>query len=358
MADERNVHPDRLRDYVIGVCTSLGSDPAEAGLVADQLVDANLAGHDSHGVGMVPFYVDAVKAGRLFCNRHATVASDRGAVMVIDGNRAFGQVAGFEATTMAIERAASTGVALVGLRDSFHIGRIGHWGEQCARAGMVSIHFVNVAGHAPSVAPHGGADGRFVTNPVCIAIPSRGDTPAALLDMATSVVAMGKVRVSRNKGEQVRQGALLDQDGKATTDPEVMFDDTTGALVAFGEHKGSGLAMMCEILGAALLGGQTIAPHHERDGAALNSMLSFVIDPDALGGRDTLINEAEAFLQYVQASRPRDGFDEVLLPGEPEQRSRAARAAGVPVDGATLAELRVAGMTAGLAEADLAALLD
>ena len=166
--------------------------------------------------------------------------------------------------------------------------------------------------------------------------------------MATSVIAQGKVRVSRNKGEQVRDGALLDADGAPTTDPEVMFSQPQGAIMAFGDHKGSGLAIMCEILGAALLGGKTIAPHHERDGSAINSMLSIVIDPDALGGRDALIDEAEAFLEYVRASRPRVGFDEVLLPGEPEARMRAARADGVPIDGGTLAELQSAAATAGL----------
>ncbi|MEM7340195.1 MAG: malate/lactate/ureidoglycolate dehydrogenase [Actinomycetota bacterium] len=355
---ETTLHPDRLRAYITTVCGALGSEPTEADLVAEQLVGANLAGHDSHGIGMMPAYVDAVVGGRLFPNRHASIARDSGAVLVVDGNRAFGQVAGFEATNMAIDRARDTGVALMGLRDSFHIGRIGHWGEQCARAGMVSIHFVNVAGHRPLVAPYGGADGRFTTNPVCIALPSRGERPAAMLDMATSVIAMGKVRVAKNKGEVVKADSLLTAEGDLTNDPTAMFSDPMGAIVAFGEHKGSGLAIMCELLGAALTGGHTMAPHHERDGSIFNSMLSIVIDPEALAGHGALVAETEAFLDYVKASRPRSGTEEVLTPGEPEERARAARANGVPVDAGTIGELSAAAAQAGLESNAIAALLD
>ncbi len=354
---EITYEPQQLRRYVTEVCAVLGSDEREAELVADQLIEANLTGHDSHGIGMMPTYVQAVLAEQLFCNRHASVARDGGAVLVVEGNRAFGQVAGFEATELAIERARSTGVALVALRNSFHIGRIGHWGEQCAAAGMVSLHFVNVAGHPPKVAPYGGSDARFTTNPVCIAIPASEGRPPVLLDMATSVIALGKVRVARNKGEQVRDQALLAADGHVTTDPEVMFSRPQGAIMAFGDHKGSGLAIMCELLGAALSGGDTTAPQYARDGSVLNSMLSIVIDPGAVSSHDALIAEAEAFCDHVKASPVRPGFDEVLLPGEPEARSRAARAEAVPVDDATVAELREAAEAAGLGSAQVTALL-
>jgi hydroxycarboxylate dehydrogenase B len=351
-------HPDQLQRFVSTVCGALGSEPTEAGLVADQLVGANLTGHDSHGVGMLPSYVDAVRAGRLKVNHHVTVSRDSGSVLLVEGDRAFGQVAGFEATNLAIDRARETGVALMGLRNSFHIGRIGHWGEQCTRAGMVSIHFVNVAGHDPLVAPYGGAEARFGTNPVCIAIPGADGKPAALLDMATSVIAMGKARVARLKGEQVPHGTMLDSEGKVTRDPKGMFvHPRQGALIAFGEHKGSGLAIMCELLGAALLGGLTPAPKWERDGSAINSMLSIVIDPDALTSRDGLVSEASAFLDYLRSSKLRDGFDEVLVPGEPEQRARRQRATAVPVDDGTLAELRTAGEKAGLTSDSVADLL-
>ena len=355
------VHPDRLRAYVERVCAALGSEPTEAALVADQLIGANLTGHDSHGVGMVPLYVDAACNGRLFVNRHATVARDTGAVLVVEGNRAFGQVAAHEATNLAIERARTHGVALVGLRNSFHIGRIGHWGEMCAADGFVSIHFVNVAGHDPVVAPFGGSEGRFTTNPVCIAVPDRPDgdgAPLVLLDMATSVIALGKARVALNRGVEVLPGSVIGGDGQPTRDPAGLFArPRDGALLAFGDHKGSGLAIMCELLGAALTGGDTVAPHHERDQSALNSMLSIVIDPDAVVGREALVDEALAFCDYVRTARPAAGVDEVLLPGQPEQRAREARASAVPVDPTTLAELRLAAEQAGVDPNEAAELL-
>ena len=351
MSSSSQLHPDQLHSYVTEVCAALGSEPTEAGLVADQLVNANLAGHDSHGVGMMPTYVRSVDEGRLFVNRHISVASDSGSVLVIDGNRAFGQVTGFEATNLAIERAKETGVALTGLRDSFHIGRIGHWGEQCARAGMVSIHFVNVAGNDPIVSPHGGYEARFATNPVCIAIPSMGDKPAALLDMATSLIALGKARVAHNSGVKLPDNTALDGAGDVTSDPAgLMASPREGSIMAFGNHKGSGLAIMCELLGAALTGGMTISPKHERDNSAINSMLSIVIDPGALTSRSSLVAEASEFLDYVRTSGLRSGFEEILIPGEPEQRARENRATAIPVDAGTVKELRWAASKAGLPE--------
>ncbi|MCC6436528.1 MAG: malate/lactate/ureidoglycolate dehydrogenase [Acidimicrobiales bacterium] len=346
------VHPDRLHVFVRRVCAAMGSSEREAGLVADQLIGANLSGHDSHGVGMLPAYVDGFSRKRLQVNQHVTAVVDNGALAVFDGNSGFGQVMGYEATEAAIERAKAHGVAVVGLRNSFHIGRIGHWGEQCARAGLASIHFVNVAGHTPLVAPFAGADARFGTNPFCVAIPGQGDRPAALLDMATSKIAMGKARVALNKGVPVPEDTLLDGEGRVTTDPSGMFrHPRQGALIAMGEHKGSGLAIVCELLGAALLGGLVMGEDSMRRNTIINNMLTIAIDPEAITGRDCLVSEATAYLDYVRASALREGFGEVLMPGEPEHRSRIDRADGVEVDDTTLSELRGAAATVGVPEA-------
>jgi uncharacterized oxidoreductase len=342
--------PDRLHDFVVEVISALGSIGDEPQLVADQLIRANLCGHDSHGIGMLPKYVDSVHAGLLTVNAAPKTVVDSGPVLVLDGQHGFGQVMGFRSMSAGIERAAQHGIALVGLRNSFHIGRIGHWGEQSARAGMVSLHFVNVAAHEPLVAPYAGADARFGTNPVCIAIPAEtGGDPVALLDMATSTIALGKTRIAKNKGEPVPQGTLLDPAGRLTTDPNVMWNDgPKGALVAMGDHKGSGLALMCEILGAALLGGMTIDPRYERTGAILNSMLSIIIDPAAVGDTSTLAHDVGSFLDYVKQSTVRDGFDEVLVPGEPEAQACAVRSEAVPVDDNTVKELNTAAAAVGV----------
>ena len=341
MSSTNTIPPRRLHRFVEVVCAGLGSEPLEAQLVADQLVGANLAGHDSHGVGMLPAYVGSARAGGLVANRHATVVTDAGPVLLLDGNLGFGQVMGHEAMLAAIERATAHGVALVGLRNSFHIGRIGHWAEQCAAAGLVSVHFVNVSGHAPIVAPFGGADARFGTNPFCVAVPGGDGGPALLLDMATSKIAMGKARVAFNTGEQVPPDSLLDGDGRVTTDPSaLMGNPRIGALIAAGEHKGSGLAIVCELLGAALLGGMVTNDETVKRNLIVNNMLTIAIDPRRLGTAAQLATEVAGFLDYVRASALREGFDELLLPGEPERRARLARAAGIEVDDTTLGQLR------------------
>lgn len=350
--------PAELHTFVRDTCAALGSSETEQNLVADQLVGANLAGHDSHGVGMVPAYVGGVKAGELKINGHPEVVQDSGALLVLDGQQAFGQVNGFEAMNLAIERAKEHGVAITGLRNSSHIGRIGHWGEQCAAAGMASLHFVNVMGHGPLVAPFGGRQARFITNPVCIAVPGQldgdGNRPLAMLDMATSTIAAGKARVAHEEGRPIPDNAMIDGDGKVTNDPAGLFTQPrSSALLAFGDHKGSGLAIMAELVGAALIGGATMQPGNERvPGRIINNMLSIVIDPAATGSYDGFVAEASAYLDYVRSSDLREGFEEVLMPGDPEKRSRIARAEGIPVDDATLALLRSAAKDAGVANAD------
>ena len=353
-----SLRPAQLHSFVVHVCTQLGSESVEAHLVADQLVAANLAGHDSHGVGMLPSYVGGALAGTLNVNRHATVVTDSGPVLLLDGNRGFGQVMGHEAMTAAVERATTHGVALVGLRNSFHIGRIGHWGEQCAAAGLVSIHFANVSGHEPLVAPYGGADARFGTNPFCVSVPGTGIEPALLLDMATSKIALGKARVAHNKGEPVPPDTLLDGDGRVTNDPAGMFAvPRQGALIAMGDHKGSGLAIVCELLGAALLAGLVMSDETAKQNAIINNMLTIAIDPRKLGTAAVLADEVGAYLDYVRASSVREGFDEVLVPGEPERRSRIDRAAGFDVDATTLHQLRNAALAAGMSAEAIDSLL-
>jgi len=322
--------------------------------VADQLVQANLAGHDSHGVGMLPSYVDGVLNDRLKINSHPSVVVDSGSLLTLDGNAGYGQVNGFEAMQMGIERAASYGVAVVGLRNSYHIGRIGHWAEQCAASGYASMHLVNVIGHPPLVAAYGGAEARFGTNPFCAAVPGRDGRPGFLLDMATSIIAGGKARVAANKGEKVPPNTIIDIEGNLTDDPNAFWytdpsGERGGALVAFGDHKGSGLAIMCELLGAALLGGETAHPKNPRDGRIINSMLSVIIDPGALGDAETYYDEIELFRDFVLDSRLHSDCDQILVPGQPEELARIDRADGFEVDPVTYEQLTTSAERAGLA---------
>jgi uncharacterized oxidoreductase len=345
-----------LRALGRALFVAAGSEQREATLVAHQLVEANLTGHDSHGVGLLPVYLECVRDGRLAANRHAEVVEERGPVLIAEGHRGYGQVIGAEAMKVGIARAGGQGVALLAIRNSFHLGRIGHFAEQCARDGFASLHFVNVIDHPPLVAPYGGAEARFSTNPFCAAVPGE-DGAAVLLDMATSRISIGKARVANNKGVPVPEDSLLDAAGRATRDPAVMFQEPRGALVAMGEHKGSGLAILCELLAGALTGAWTSQPAHPRTGGIINNMLSVIIDPEAFGPRNVMLAEIEALIAYVKSARPRDGFDEVLVPGEPERRACAERLAhGIEVDERTWAGILAAAATLGLGHEQVDAL--
>ena len=282
---EVRVMPDRLHAFTMAICRADGSSDQEARLVADHLVLANLFGHDSHGVGMMPHYIQNTGNGACVRNHHAKISRDNGAVIVVDGGAGYGQVVAKEAMDIGIERAKKHGVCVVGLKNAHHIGRIGHWGEQCARAGMVSTHWVNVHGHKSLVAPFGGAEPRFTTNPYCTAVPRKGKEPI-VLDFATSQVAAGKVRVAHNKKTPMDPGLLIDSEGNATADPGVLYNAPYGAILPFGLHKGGGLAVICDILAGALTGGRTHSPRTiKKDGTdIINNMLSIIIDPDAMGG--------------------------------------------------------------------------
>jgi uncharacterized oxidoreductase len=163
---------------------------------------------------------------------------------------------------LAIERARQHGVVIIGLRNSHHLGRVGHWAEQAIAAGLASIHFTNVVSR-PLVAPHGGAQGRFGTNPFTVGLPRR-DAPPILLDFASSAIAVGKVRVAYNRKGQAPAGTLLDHAGQPTTNPAVMYEEPVGALLTAAGHKGYALAMVCDLLGSALFGGATPQPSRLR----------------------------------------------------------------------------------------------
>jgi uncharacterized oxidoreductase len=332
-----------LSRWVVDLWVAAGSHHREAQLTADHLVGANLAGHDSHGVGMIPRYVKSLLADELQLNRRIEVLTDAGGVLAIDGQRGMGQSVTHQAMELAIERARDTGVCVMGLRHAHHLGRVGHWAEQAVQAGMVSIHFTNALGSQVLVAPHGGIEPRFLTNPFTVGIP-REDGDALILDFATSAIAQGKVRVAYNKGVPVPAGALIDAKGEDTCDPGVMFPASTGepqgALLPAGGHKGYALAMVCELLGAALTGGDTARPQNQTmQWAVWNNMLTIVFDPARLGSGQAFETEARHFVQWVKSSPLRAQVDAIRMPGDPERENRQARSERIPVDQGTLAQL-------------------
>ncbi|MDJ0686598.1 MAG: malate/lactate/ureidoglycolate dehydrogenase [Alphaproteobacteria bacterium] len=345
-----------LKRLTLAVIEATGSAPEESEIVADHLVMANLTGHDSHGVGMIPRYIDNFRNGLVKPNRPARKINDLGAILQFDGDKGYGQRVAKEAMQAAIDRARELGVCLYTLSNAHHVGRIGAYGQQAIDTGFSSIHFVNVADHGPSVAPYSGGEARLVTNPVCIAVPGAGGADSLLLDMATSSVALGKVRVAYNKGLTVEKGLLLDPDGVPTTDPGVMFPELTGAITPFGKYKGYGLALMSEILGGVMSGGKTIQPGTERLNGIINSMFGVVFDPAKLVDPDHFAYEFKATIDYVKSAKPQDPEAPVMVAGDPERKATKARLAdGIDIDATTWTEILDAGVSLGLDRDALAA---
>ena len=273
-------------------------------------------------------------------------------MLMFDGGRGYGRAVAGEAMDAALERCRDTGVVAMTLANAHHIGRVGAYGEIASGNGLVSLHFVNVSDHRATVAPFRGTDARFVTNPVCIALPGTDRHPPLLLDMATSAVAMGKIRVAKNQGKQVPEGQLIDANGKPTRDPNVMYTEPHGALLPFGGHKGYALAVVTELLATALTGGPSIQPGNQRMGGVINNMFTIVVDPARLAGVDWLRREVDGFVDYVKASPPADPAAPVLVPGDPERIAREERSrTGIDVDPTTWEELLDAGEKVGLSRA-------
>ena len=354
MSPMHTIELARLNTAIWMFVRGFGSSEAEVEAVASNLIEANLTGHDSHGIGMLPRYADAFLEGGLKPNTQVRTVLDSGALLRLDGGAGFGQVIGQQAMALAIERTQQHGSCIVALGNSHHLGRIGAWAEQVARAGLVSMHFVNVISRA-IVAPFGGSDARFGTNPFCAGVPFTGRDPV-ILDFATSIIAQGKTRVAMNKGERVPPDHLIDDHGRPTQEPRYTVVPPFGALLTFGAHKGYGMALMAELLGGALASGMTQRDHDSSKRRVLNGMFSVLLDPDKLGDRAAFEQEALAFIDWVHASPPREGFAGVLIAGEPERAWRKQRTAdGVPVDGTTWQEILDASRKLGLDPARIAA---
>jgi len=249
-------------------------------------------------------------------------------------------------------QAQTHGSCIMTLANAHHLGRIGHFAEMAVAQGLVSLHFVNVQAR-PVVAPFGGADGRYGTNPCCIGVPLKGREPF-VLDFATSRVAQGKMRVAHNEGRRVEPGTLIDEHGLPTTDPGVVVvpqsNGLFGALLAFGEHKGYGLAVTCELLGGALTGSGAWQKSSNPDVRAIvNGMLTILIDPAKLGTQATFEQEALAFIDWLQAGPVAPGFDAVQIAGDPERAYRKQRQSdGIAVDAQTWQEIVATGHKVGV----------
>src|SRR6201991_1053628 len=350
---------ENLIDFVAEVFAHSDSSPEEARRIATYLTTANLTGHDSHGVIRVPVYIRWKKMGSVVPDQTVDLVVDTPSLAVVDGKFGYGQTVTPQAVRIGIEKCKTAGLAAVALRNAGHIGRVGDWAEMAAAGGLVAVHFVKAAGSL-LVAPFGGVEKRLSTAPYCVGIPREGQDPI-VLDFATSVVAEGKVLVASRGGKKLPKGALVDADGTLSEDPTVLYgpftadgprDHTkgTGAIRAFGDHKGSGLAFICELLGGALTG--TGATSGGRRFA--NGMLSFYVDPKLVDTTNFFDGEITRYVDFIRATKPVAGVDSVLVPGDPERKTRAERTKnGVPLPDDTWAAIVNTAREVGVSEASI-----
>jgi len=330
------IDPTRLQATATRIFTGLGAPPGDAAWVATLLVRANLRGHDSHGVIRIPEYAAKVRKGEVDPTSPVTVVRDSPATATLDGGRGFGQVVARRGMELAIAKAKSLGLSAVGLSRTGHVGRLSDYAEMAAAEGLVGMLWVNAV-HGLNVAPWGGAARRLGTNPHAIAVP--GPTgPAMVLDFATSVVAEGKIRVKRNRGEQAPAGWFMDGEGRPSRDPGAFYADPRGAIYPAADHKGYGLGLAVEILGGILSGTGAAGAG---SGLFANGTLMVCLDVERFVPRGEFHAQVAALFEWVRSAPRAPGVAEILVPGEPEARLEAERRRhGIPVDDETWSQIQ------------------
>ncbi|MCY4020032.1 MAG: Ldh family oxidoreductase [Chloroflexi bacterium] len=337
------IQAESLRGLCRGIFQAAGTAEDIASAVAESLVLTNLFGHDSHGVLRVKQYVSMINDGMIKPSARPGVKRHFGATAMVTGGYGFGQIGARFAAELAIELGRQHGISAVSLGQNTHIGRLGEYTQMIAAAGLIGICFSSGTMFRGWVTPYGGRERVFGTNPMSFAVPCE-DAGTLLLDFATAGVAHGKVVLARAKGTPVPSGMMLDKQGRPTTDAAIL--DEGAVLLPMGAHKGSGLAMMMEIIPTLLAGHRPITSAAFHFG---NPSLMMALDPRAFDEDTDFRRHVGDLTQRVKEAQPAEGFDEVLLPGEPEARSYQDRAKnGIPLPDAVWGDLRGMALDLGL----------
>jgi hydroxycarboxylate dehydrogenase B len=340
-----------LRSLGVQIFEALQVPHAEAVWVAELLVRADLVGHDSHGAIRIPQYAQAIRSALVKPGVPPEIVEEAPATALIDGHWGLGQVVARYAMGLAIRKARDTKISSVCAYNLYHVGRLADYTRTAAEQDFAAIMVVNGGGASPIAAPFGGTAGRLSTNPISIAFPTGGPVPF-LLDMATSVVAEGKVRVKRNRGERTPDGWLLDNRGRPTTDPNALYQEPRGAILPLGGsvgHKGFGLAMVVEILGGILARAGYARPGANRFS---NGTFIVVIDISAFVDPGQFRTEIDDLLAYVKSAPTAPGVEAILYPGEPEAMEQQRRERdGVPLDDGTWQQITTLAHELGIAVA-------
>jgi hydroxycarboxylate dehydrogenase B len=327
---------DSLEKLGSQIFTSIGVPREGADWVAHLLVQANLRGHDSHGVIRIPQYIGSWRKGEIDAKAEPVVVQDGPATALVDGKFGFGQIVARRGTEVAMQKAAAIGVSAVGVCNSNHIGRLADYAEMALDRNMLALISVNAGGAGQRMAPWGGRAPRLSTNPIAFACPAGKAAPISF-DIATTVAAEGKVRIKRNRGEKIPLGWALDPDGNPTTDPNQIYATPPGSILPAGGHKGYCLAVMIDVLAGILTRAGYSRPN---PGPILNGIFIVVVDIARFVAPETFRTEVDDLIGYLKSSPTVPGVDEILTPGEPEMRIEAERRkAGVFVEDQTWGQI-------------------
>jgi uncharacterized oxidoreductase len=333
------IEPVVLEKMCADIFQGAGLSNGEAQRIAHSLVLSNLMGHDSHGVIRLPQYIQRLKDGDIKAGQSIRKVRESDASAVVDGGWGFGQTVCKQAMKLAMEKARARSIAAVSLYNSAHIGRLGEYAEMAAEANMIGIVMCNNHGMGRLMCAFGGVDARMSPNPVAIGIPTGGDFPI-VVDMTASVVAEGKIRVQKNRGEKIPEGWAIDAQGNPITDPNDFYGPPLGAILPFGgisAHKGFALAVAVDILSGALGGAGCSREEATRIG---NGVFLAAINIEAFKGTDDFKKEVDTFIEFLKSSRLLPDFNEIHMPGEIEFNRRKKREEeGVSLDDETWKQL-------------------
>ncbi|WP_235885920.1 Ldh family oxidoreductase [Paenibacillus cymbidii] len=338
---------DELRRLIAGIVRACGAPPEEADIVADELVETNLMGFDSHGALRIVQYVGEVASGKIVPGAPIAIVQETAVSAIVDCGHNFGAVSADRMARIALEKAAGSHMACVTGRRSRHVGRLGAWVQQIAEQGMIGLAFAGGYKGGHVVAPWGGREGRLATNPLAYAAPTGGGQPI-VFDMATSMIAEGSIRLARNKGETVPPGCMLDAEGRPSVAPDDFYGPPRGTILPFGGahgYKGFGLGLLVDLLGSVLAG---VSIPDDTD--YTNGLCLIAIDPDAFVGRERFVRLMDEWCAYIVSCPPAPGFEAVQLPGAPNFRVKERRLRdGIPIDDATWAAIAEAARSVGCA---------
>ena len=334
-----NFTADSLRVMSTDFFHAAGFSKDDAAIIGDLLVQANLTGHDTHGVRHLPPYLDRIRNGEIKAGAPVTVISETGTTALLDGHGTLGHVAATRATELAMRKARKVHIAAVAVRNLEHVGRVGGYPEMAAREGFACIAFVNAQGRGRQVTPFGGIERRMGTNPLSIAFPNPQGDPY-LLDMATSALAVNKARQAIDRGMPLQPGIILDAAGNPSTDPKDLID-RNGMMLPLGGtqgYKGFGLGVMVDFFSGILGGSGTAISEHP---TLNNGTFLIVIDPKVFVDPSTYAGQAKALARYLQATKTPAGAPPVMMPGEFESRNRRTRMeSGIELEGPVWAGIR------------------